>query len=861
MLQASVVRSNVPARVLLLSLVVMALTPSPADAQPLELDWVRVGAPGNSSDDTAPFFGSVDRVYEIGAFEVSNTEYAVFLNAVARSDPNGLFHASMDILRFGSPEAYHYQALEPSEPVAYVSIYDAHRFANWLHNGQPYGPQSAATTEDGAYTLLGTNPASVSRNPGARVFLPSEDEWYKAAYYGPSGVYYDYPAGSDGQTACAFPPVATANRANCSHSESVPVGSYTGSPSPWGTFDQGGNLWERLDGELQTTGRIRGGAFNDAFLASSQSSFIPVAVEADNVGFRVARLPDAFVVVGDPGNTADDTGYGAVDYVYEIGTTEVTNTEYSEFLNAVAAYDIESLYDTRMDIQRSGTFGSYRYTPISFATTPISFVSFLNAMRFANWLHNGRPSGFPDATTTEDGAYTLGATPSFEPRNGDARVFIASEDEWYKAAYYDPALAGGAGGYYQYPARSEFPPSCETPTAALNRANCGRAVDAVTIAVSYGGSSGPWGTFDQAGNVGEFVDIITGGPVRQERGGDFLSLGGLSSASIRSTVPGPDVGRGFTGFRVARLPEPWVTVGDPGNGCDTHFALGLIGCVPYVYEIGRTEVTNAQYAELLNAVAASDPNGLYSLDMVEITRSGDPGSYSYTAEAPQRPAVFVSLVDAMRLANWLHNGKPTGAQDTTTTEDGAYRITPDDRFYNTIARKPGARFAVPNLSEWYKAAFYDPGLDAGGGGYWEYPTRTDTEPTCAAPGAMPGAVNCNDVLGHAANVGAYTNSPSPWGTFDQANNVGEWSETPNPSAPLLTLLPGAGWQQSQTSATFFLAVTRLDNKLAPDLGIRLVRLPELRMLPLGGTAFLALAALRRRALARSPLPGGSCHDG
>ena len=80
----------------------------------------------------------------------------------------------------------------------YVTWYDAIRFANWLHNGQGSGD-----TETGAYTLLGnatptpSNGPSITRNPGATWFLPSENEWYKAAYHNPAANSYSlYPTSS-----------------------------------------------------------------------------------------------------------------------------------------------------------------------------------------------------------------------------------------------------------------------------------------------------------------------------------------------------------------------------------------------------------------------------------------------------------------------------------------------------------------------------------------------------------------------------------------------------------------------------------------------------------------------------------------
>ena len=127
----------------------------------------------------------------------------------------------------------------------------------------------------------------------------------------------------------------------------------------------------------------------------------------------------------------------------------------------------------------------------------------------------------------------------------------------------------------------------------------------------------------------------------------------------------------------------WVTVGDPGNPADD---AGR-GAVAYTYRISQYEVTNAQYTEFLNAVAATDDHGLYNANMANsfpgslgyggITRSGSSGSYTYTTIAGREgmPVNWVSSYDALRFANWLHNGQATGVQDSTTTEDGAYDMS------------------------------------------------------------------------------------------------------------------------------------------------------------------------------------------
>jgi sulfatase modifying factor 1 len=209
-------------------------------------DWVTIGRPGNACDPQSfSCYGAVDYYYKVSRYEVTNAQYAEFLNAKAASDPLGLYDTGMTgvhggIERSGSVGSYTYSAIPGTEsrPVTRVSFFDAARFVNWLHNGQGNGD-----TETGAYTLLGGTPTPsnglVERNPGATIFLPSSDEWHKAAYYDTAAdTYYDYPAGTDTQITCSVP-TAVSNTANCGRAVGglVDVGSYPGSPSPNGTFD------------------------------------------------------------------------------------------------------------------------------------------------------------------------------------------------------------------------------------------------------------------------------------------------------------------------------------------------------------------------------------------------------------------------------------------------------------------------------------------------------------------------------------------------------------------------------------------------------------------------------------------------
>ena len=231
-------------------------------------------------------FGSVGHVYQIGKYEVTAGQYTEFLNAVAKADPNGLYNTAMgdpvgslgaNIQRTGSSPNYSYSVAADwaNRPVNYVSFWDAARFANWLHNGQPTGPQGPGTTEDGAYHDVG-NQTLFGRNAGAKFFIPTEDEWYKAAYHdktaGLAASYFDYPTGTNAVPGNDITETTNpGNNANYYISDyaigspyyRTVVGEFELSDSPYGTFDQGGNVWEWNETAVTSSSRgLRGGSFN-----------------------------------------------------------------------------------------------------------------------------------------------------------------------------------------------------------------------------------------------------------------------------------------------------------------------------------------------------------------------------------------------------------------------------------------------------------------------------------------------------------------------------------------------------------------------------------------------------------------------
>lgn len=289
-------------------------------------------------------------------------------------------------------------------------------------------------------------------------------------------------------------------------------------------------------------------------------------------GGAVAQVTIETVTVGNIGNAADSNGYGAVAYSYNIGKYEVTNTQYAAFLNAVAATDTYSLYNPLMSsspqggITRSGSSGSFTYAvKAEQEYRPVNFVSFWAATRFANWLNNGQGSA-----DTESGSYTLtsGAiSANTVTRNGGANWVVASENEWHKAAYYDPTKNSGAGGYWSYPTRSETLGG-NTNFSATNGANyydgdyLGLADKTSVLATpvgSYAYATSSYGTFDQGGNLWEWNDTIIEGSARGLRGGVWDSSEGMLARTTIYWEEASIEGNYATGFRVASLaavPEP-----------------------------------------------------------------------------------------------------------------------------------------------------------------------------------------------------------------------------------------------------------------------------------------------------------------
>ena len=299
---------------------------------------------------------------------------------------------------------------------------------------------------------------------------------------------------------------------------------------------------------------------------------------AGAVAFAIASVATSlfgqtisYRTINNSGNANSAAGMGGVPYVYQIGTNEVTNTQYAAFLNTVGRTNPNGIYNVNMGsntlggITQAGATGSFTYAvKAGFENLPVTFVSWFSAARFANFLENGRST---DAAKLETGSYTLNNLTAGAPvaRNPGVTNVLPSLNEWYKAAFHTGGLASTA--YTTYGTNSNTQPTAAvTNTTLANRANFDSTVSLSTgpLAVgAYTNSGSFYGLFDTMGNVIEMTDTPNPNNLAQ-----FRAMGGAwntTSANLLaqySSNPTSAVGLGTTaasnslGFRVAAVPEP-----------------------------------------------------------------------------------------------------------------------------------------------------------------------------------------------------------------------------------------------------------------------------------------------------------------
>jgi len=867
-------------------------------------EMVRVGDEGNIAD--ADGHGSVDSAFNIGKFEVTLGQYADFLNHVARQpaqpyiadlwSPNMATNAYIaGISRSGSGtvnDPFVYAPIGAGNcPVTYVNWFDAARFVNWLHNGATEG----SDTETGAYTLSGaTNGPPPAKNADAKWWIPTENQWYKAAYYKGGGLnagYWLYPTQSDlapgnnignganqaNYYAAGKFAVTQASNLSPSLNYLTGAGAFSATLGPYGTYDQAGNVWEWNDlavgaGNAPGQAGLRGGAWDDSTGGLRTDRFYDAPTrEEDRIGFRVAGLA--------VGSEADLTGlmlspdgYSSFQPEAQLGTSSYTAT--LPFPAAgLSVKPVVAGEGTRLEARLNGGTFSAIDPLVGFQTGPLNpglntievrviAPSGLTAKTYRVFVSRGSSNADVAAITLSVGTLS----PAFQSATTIYSANVANETA--SLAVTPTAAHSGAtlqlrlnnGAYetvsngspsnalplkvgmndVQLKVTSEDGSSTKIYNITITRAFSGNAnlnaidLSSGTLSPAFSAATGYAASVDfWSKSITLMPNVAQADATVQVRvnGGAYSSV---SNNTASSALP-LDVGSNTIEVKVTaqdgattktyvltvtrdKMIIPTVAVGDAGNAADTNG----YGAVSYHYRIGKYEITLGEYAEFLNAVArTNDPYGLYPIgwggpelmraDVAGIERTSSNGVHTYTPVTPvgvnpvganspaNRPVSYMTLFNAARFANWLANGQPIGVQDSTTTENGAYALngaTGGAITRNATNPNTGAppTWWIPTENEWYKAAYYK-----GGGtnaGYWLYPTQSDTKPGNTIGGSsnqanhkllngagdawvysVPNVVNALYSQNALTDVGAFSNSASAYGTFDQGGNVWEWNHT------------------------------------------------------------------------------------
>ena len=282
-----------------------------------------------------------------------------------------------------------------------------------------------------------------------------------------------------------------------------------------------------------------------AALLAAFTLSIPPFAQADTFGGGTANeFTVDFVSISQTNNTADTTGYGAVPYeyrasIYEISQNDITKATASGMANVTAGPWTGN--------QPAATINWYEAA---------AFVNFLNTNsgKTAAYDLTFSSGSWSMALWSSEQAWTAGGTNLY--RNKDSFYFLPSENEWYKAAYYNAA----GTNYFLYPTGSDT-----APTAVASGTNAGsavyNAVASVPAIVDSAGGLSPYGTMGQGGNINEWNESAFDGSNssssegRASRGGNWNNPESLLRSSFRSRNF-PSTGSDSLGFRVASVPEP-----------------------------------------------------------------------------------------------------------------------------------------------------------------------------------------------------------------------------------------------------------------------------------------------------------------
>jgi len=256
-------------------------------ANQFTIDFTTIGNPGNTSD-AATGYGSVGTNYRIGT-------YAISQNQIDAATASGLANVTAG-------------AWSGDKPAANMTWYESAAFVNWLNTSKGFTAAYNLSWNGSAWSMAlwtatdnGYDANNLYRNSQAKYFLPTENEFYKAAYgNSDASGYYLYTTGSDTvPTDVSSGTSAGTTVYNRSFGQSPASVYEAGGLSSYGTMGQGGNVsaWleSAFDGTIDTATEnraIRGGAVSlnvNPQRSASRNQFNP-ASQMNIIGLRVASV-------------------------------------------------------------------------------------------------------------------------------------------------------------------------------------------------------------------------------------------------------------------------------------------------------------------------------------------------------------------------------------------------------------------------------------------------------------------------------------------------------------------------------------------------------------------------------------------
>ncbi len=205
----------------------------------------------------------------------------------------------------------------------------------------------------------------------------------------------------------------------------------------------------------------------------------------------------------------------------------------------------------------------------------------------------------------------------------------------------------------------------------------------------------------------------------------LLACLSLSASLMATNAVAETFGVGENEFSIE-----FVTIGNPGNPGDPTVNPSPGGSVPYEFQIGKYEVGR-------DMVTKANAEGGLGITLADMTSLGGNG--------PDRPATGVSWNEAARFVNWLNTSEGFPAAYKFSMQPGQFGYNANTNILLWQAGDPGfnaanpfrnslARYALPSVHEWHKAAYYDPSA----GNYFVYPTASDSAPTPVISGTTAG---------------------------------------------------------------------------------------------------------------------------